>query len=148
MNFNSKTGFGEQDYQLVKENLRELSALSSDIKSLAEKSPKIDFGPGSFTIEKNVPFYGFAAGQILNSIEDVLNGGTNLTYMPEAIQNPILYHAYSELAPVVWDGDTGSLVMQSLGCVVLFTLTDDTKPGALDLYSSTNIYTIKINLKD
>lgn len=152
MNFNSKTGFSEQDYQLVKENMSELGALSSDIKALAEKSPKIDFGPGSFTIEKDVPFYGFVAGLIREtSIEDVLGGNTNVSCNSVNIQNPIGYgnypDYYPELAPIIWDGTKGSYTSHSLGAVIYFTLSDDTKPGILTI-SSTNIYTIKTNLKD
>lgn len=151
MNFNSKTGFSEQDYQLVKENVSELGALSSDIKSLKEKSPKIDFGPGSFTIEKNVPFYGFVAGRITGiSIEDVLGGGTNLSCAYQGMTGGIPYGQYPYLSPVIWDGTKGSLVLYgSISYdVVLFTLQDDTKPGTLNIGSKTNVYTIKINLKD
>lgn len=151
MNFNSKTGFSEQDYQLVKENVHELGALSGDIKSLTEKSPKIDFGPGSFTVEKNVPFYGFVAGRTTGiSIEDVLGGGTNLSCNYQGMTGGIPYGEYPYLCPVVWDGTKGSIVLygsQSYD-VVFFTLQDDTKPGALNIHSTTNIYTIKTNLKD
>lgn len=151
MNFNSKTGFSEQDYQLVKENVSELGALSSAINSLEKKAPEIGFGTGSFTIEKDVPFYGFVAGEVIpSSIEEILGGGTNLSCNHESKQDGINYGQYPCLSPVVWDGTNGSIVLYGSRSydVVYFTLSDDTKPGALNLYSNTNVYTIKINLKD
>ena len=151
MNFNSKTSFSEQDYQLVKENMSELGALSSDIKSLEKKTPEIGFGPGSFTIEKNVPFYGFVAGIIRpSSIEDILSGGTNVACDYDSITGGISYDVYPYLSPIIWDGTNGSIVIYGSQAydVVYFTLRDDTKPGALNLYSNTNVYTIKTYLKD
>lgn len=150
MNFNSKMGYSEQDYQLIKETVNELSTLPNDVKILEEQAPEIGFGTGSFTVEKNVPFYGYVAGRIIpSSIEDILGGGTNLSCNYESMTGGIPYGQYPYLCPIVWDGTHGSIVLYgspSYG-VVLFTLRDDTKPGALNLYSNINVYTIKINLK-
>ena len=150
MKFNSKTNFNEQDYQLIKETVNELSTLPNDVKILEKQAPEIAFGPGSFTIEKNVPFYGFVAG-IVNptSIEEILTGGTNLSCEYQSVQGGIPYGTYPYLSPVVWDGTKGSLALYGSTSykVVLFTLQNDTKPGALNLLSNTNVYTIKINLK-
>lgn len=151
MNFNSKMGFSEQDYQLVKENLREVSALSSDINSLKKKAPEISFGTGSFIVEKDVPFYGFVAGKVMpTSIEEILGGGTNVSCNYESAQGGISYGQYPCLSPIVWDGTNGSIVLYGSKSydVVYFALQDDTKPGALNLWSNINVYTIKINLKD
>ena len=151
MKFNSKTNFNEQDYQLIKETVNELSTLPNDVKILEEQAPEINFGPGSITIEKNVPFYGFVAGQVRpSSIEEILGGGTNLSCDYQSMTGGIPYGHYPYLSPIVWDGTKGSIVLYGSPSydVVLFTLQDDTKPGALNLYSSTNVYTIKINLKD
>ena len=151
MKFNSKTNFNEQDYQLIKETVNELSTLPNDVKILEKQAPEIAFGPGSFTIEKNVPFYGFVAGMVNpSSIEDILGGGTNLSCDYQSMQGGIAYGSYPCLSPIVWDGTKGSIVLYGGVSydVVLFTLQDDTKPGALNLLSNTNVYTIKINLKN
>lgn len=150
MKFNSKTNFNEQDYQLIKETVNELSTLPNDVKILEEQAPEINFGPGSFTIKKNVPFYGFVAGRVMPSnIEEILGGGTNLSCNYESITGGISYGQYPYLCPIIWDGTNGSIVLYGSPSynVVYFTLQDDTKPGALNLYSNTNVYTIKINLK-
>ena len=150
MKFNSKTNFNEQDYQLIKETVNELSTLPNDVKILEEQAPEINFGPGTFTIEKNVPFYGFVAGRVTpSSIEEILGGGTNLGCNYENMTGGIPYGQYPYLCPIVWDGTNGSIVLYGSPSydVVYFALQDDTKPGALNLYSNTNVYTIKINLK-
>ena len=152
MDFNSKMGFGEQDYQLLKETTSGITGKVNKIADdVAAKLPEVNFGPVSFTIEKNVPFYGYVAGLIReSSIEDILGGGTNLSLNTVSIQNPIDYgnypNYYPELAPILWDGTKGSLVTHSLGYNVEFTLQDDTQPGILTM-GSTNMYTIKTNLK-
>lgn len=150
MNFNSKMGFGEQDYQLLKEATSGITGkLDKIVDDVAAKLPEVNFGPGSFTIEKNVPFYGFVAGHMAGvSVENILGGDTNVSCNPVTIQNPIAYGSYPELAPVIWDGTKGTLTSQSLGYCVAFTLSDDTKPGTLNIGSTTNICTIKTYLKD
>lgn len=151
MDFNSKMGYSEQDYQLLKETTSGITGkLDKIVDDVAAKLPEVDFGPGSFTIEKNVPFYGFVAGKVTpSSIEEILGGGTNLGCNYESMQGGISYGQYPYLCPIVWDGTNGSIVLYGSPSydVVYFTLQDDTKPGALNLYSNTNVYTIKINLK-
>ena len=153
MDFNSKMGFSEQDYQLLKETTSGITGkVDKIVDDVAAKLPEVAFGPGSFTVEKNVPFYGFVAGMVRpSSIEDVLTGGTNLTVDNyQTMQGGIAYGNYPCLSPIVWDGTKGSIVIYGLEQydVLLFSLQDDTKPGALNLLSNTNIYTIKINLKN
>ena len=146
MDFNSKMGYSEQDYQLLKETT---SGITGKVNDVAAKLPEVDFGPGSFTIEKNVPFYGFVAGNFYNiSPENILGGNTNITTEYVSIQNPIGIRDYPELAPIVWDGTKGTIVLQSLGACVEFTLEDDTKPGIFTIDSKViYVYTIKTNLK-
>ena len=153
MDFNSKMGYSEQDYQLLKETTSGITGkVDKIVDDVAAKLPEVDFGPGSFAIKKNVPFYGFVAGMVRpSSIEDILTGGTNLSVDNyQTMQGGINYGQYPCLSPVVWDGTKGSIVIYGLDTydVILFALQDDTKPGALNLLSNTNIYTIKINLKN
>ena len=151
MNFNSKMGYSEQDYQLLKEATSGITGkVDKIVDDIAAKLPEIAFGPGSFTIEKNVPFYGFVAGNFYNiTPENVIGGNTNIAVELVPIQNPIGIRDYHELAPIVWDGTKGTIVLQSLSSCFEFTLEDDTKPGILTIDSqSIHVYTIKINLKD